>query len=181
VKVAEIVRHLQDRDTREVVMTPRSVLGKLVVLSVLFVALSGCSKKEEAPKPQERAAAKSSAPAPEPAAPQTSVQTTELQTPEPTAMSATMEQFLERKVRMRPAAAGDEIQAFFTSWEEMLKRRSRQPLDIHFEVEVDGQFAKDHTWESATNRGILDEVCRECDLAWTIVEPNTIRITRKTE
>ncbi len=81
---------------------------------------------------------------------------------------------------MRNVTADQQIQAFFATWEDILKHRSRQPIDIHFDVEVDGPFGKDHAWTSATNRGILDELCQAYDLTWTATEPNTIRISKKT-
>ena len=143
-------------------------LESFLVGVMSLICLTGCSEKEEGPQAEEPAASKSDLPASDPAV-------------APAAASVSMEAFLERRVRMRPAAAGHEIGAFFASWEQMLKHRSREPVDIHFEVEVEGAFGQDHAWTSSTNRGILDELAREYDLAWTVTEPNTIRITSESE
>jgi hypothetical protein len=156
------------------------VPGYLVVLSVLCVLLAGCSKKEDAPPVPEQIRTEPSMPAPQPAASAPGAPTTQT-VPTEQPVSSPIAQFLERKVRMRNVTAGDSIPGFFTAWENIFQRRSRQPLDLHFEVDVDGTFPTDHVWTSSSNRGILDELCQEYDLAWTIASPNTIRISRKTE
>ncbi len=153
---------------------------RVAVLFVVLAVLSGCSKKK-APPAEESAATESSVPAPKSTAPKLNVPATESPTFTPVAASADLEPFLERKVRMRSVTADQKIQAFFATWEDILKHRSRQPIDIHFDVEVDGPFGKDHAWTSATNRGILDELCQTYDLTWTATEPNTIRISKKTQ
>lgn len=152
-------------------------LESFVVGAMAVICLTGCSEREE----QRQAAVESNeggseavAPAGEAAA---AVVTEAVEAP--MAASASLESFLERRVRMRPIAAGQEIRAFFASWEEMLKRRSREPVDVHFEVDAEGTFGKEHRWTSSTNRGILDELARKYDLAWTIAEPNTIRIRKE--
>lgn len=160
-------------------MRMRWALGSVAVLFVVLAALSGCSKKDEAPKATEPAPTESSVPAPKPPAPKLNVQPMESPTFTPVVVSAALEPFLERKVRMRNVTADQEIRAFFASWEDILKHRSRQPVDIHFDVAVDGPFGKDHAWRSATNRSILDELCQEYDLTWTATEPNTIRVSKK--
>ena len=139
-------------------MKVRRVSVGLAVLFVWVLCLSGCSKKDD--KPAE----------------------TRDHVRRPTAAETTtpIEQFLDRRVRMRSVAAGDEIQGFFTAWEDILHHRSRWPLDIRFAVEVDGTFAGNHAWENATSREILDGLCQACNLTWTVEEPNTIRIARKT-
>jgi hypothetical protein len=152
------------------------VPGYLVVLSVLCVSLAGCSEKEDAPPVPEETRAEPSTPATPPAAQQVA-QTVATEQP----VSSPTAPFLERKVRMRKVTAGDSIPEFFTSWENIIQRRSRQPLDLHFEVEVDGTFPTDHVWSSSSNRGILDELCAEFDLEWTVTSPNTIRISEKTK
>jgi hypothetical protein len=166
-------------------MRLRWALGGVVVWLAVVIALAGCSKKkEEASRAEKPEATESSIPATASKVSATEPTTSGVQTAEPPAsqtVSETMELFLERKVRMRPAAEGQEIRAFFASWEQTFTRRSRQPVDVHFEVEADGQFDKDHVWQSSTLRGILDEMAREYGLAWTIVKPNTIRITREPE
>jgi hypothetical protein len=139
---------------------------------VLVASLSGCSKKGNAPPvPEQTREAQPTAPSP-------STQVAQSVTTEQP-VSLLIAEFLARKVRMRSVAAGDSIAEFLSNWENILQRRSRQPLDLHFDVEVDGAFPKDHVWVSPTNRGILDELCRECDLVWTIASSNTIRISRK--
>ncbi len=130
----------------------------LVVLFVSAICLSGCSKKDDKP-------AETKAPVTRRAAAET---------------STLIEQFLDRRVRMRSIAAGDPIKSFFARWEDILHHRSRLPLDIHFAVDVDGTFGGNHAWENTTGRQILDSLCQACNLTWTIEEPNTIRITAKT-
>jgi hypothetical protein len=152
----------------------------LVVLSVLYISLPGCSKEEDAPPAPEPAPTTSSAPGPQPApsAPGAPAAQT-IATEQP--ISPLIAQFFERKVRMRKVTAGDSIPGFFTAWENILQRRSRQPLDLHFEVEVEGTFSKDHVWASSSNGGILDELCQAYDLTWTVASPNAIRISAKTK
>jgi len=153
-------------------MKLRRVLNCLVVWAVLLSLLPGCSRKEDAPPaPESTRAAQATVPSSN--APVTAPATVAQ------SVSPLIAEFLERKVRMRTVGAGDPIAGFFTNWENILQRRSQQPLDLHFDVEVDGAFPKDHVWASPTNRGILDELCREYDLVWTIVSSNTIRISRK--
>jgi len=159
----------------EMVMKWRYVPGCLVVWAVLCVSLAGCSKEEDAPPSPEQAPTKSSTPAPQPAAPPAQTIATEQ------SISPLIAEFLERKVRMRNVTAGDSVPEFFTSWENIFQRRSRQPLDLHFEVEVDGTFPTDHVWSSSSSRGILDELCQAYDLAWTVASPNAIRISAKTK
>ncbi len=136
-------------------MRSRWALGSVAVLLVVMVGLSGCSKKDEAPKAESPGTTESSVPAAKPAAAQSDVRAMESLASAPAASVVALEPFLERKVRMRNVTAGQEIQAFFASWEDILKHRSRQPVDIHFDVEVDGPFGRDHAWTSATNRGTM--------------------------
>ncbi|UCD53336.1 MAG: hypothetical protein JSW27_11940 [Phycisphaerales bacterium] len=158
----------------------RHVPSCLIVLSVLCTSLAGCSKKEDAPPAQEQTRAEPSTPAAQPTAPAPGTQVAHtVATERP--VSPLIAEFLERKVRMRNVTAGDSVPGFFASWENILQRRSRQPIDLHFEVEVDGTFPKDHVWASSSNRGILDELCREYDLVWTIASPDTIRISGKAQ
>ncbi len=155
-------------------------LESFVVGVIAVGCLTGCSEREEERSMEE--AVESSEGGPQAVAPAAQTRAAPVVTEVvevPAATSAPLESFLERRVRMRPIAAGQEIGAFFASWEEMLKRRSREPVDVHFEVETEGTFGKEHRWTASTNRGILDELAREYDLAWTIAEPNTIRITKE--
>jgi len=141
-------------------MKSRYALGRFILLLVLLTALAGCSKREDARAGQEEGGAAAAM---------------------GQSVSPLIGQFLDRRVRMRNVTAGDEIRAFFTSWEEALRRRPREPIDLHFEVDVDGTFPRDHAWENPTSRGILEEVCQECDLVWTIASPNTIRISKRSK
>jgi len=142
-------------------MKSRYALGSLILLLALLATLTGCSKREDARAGQEEGAAV--------AGPEAAGQS----------VPPLIAQFLDRRVRMRNVTAGGEIRAFFASWEEALRRRPREPMDLHFEVDVDGTFPRDHAWENPTSRGILEEVCQECDLVWTMASPNTIRISKK--
>ena len=144
-------------------MKSRCVLGCLAVLCILFVPLTGCSEKEEAPP-------------------------VEAETPAPTSVSAVapgsadpspaMVQFLAKAVRAKRVAAGHGIREFFDFWQEML-HTPRIDLKIYFEVEVEGTFEEDHDWTNTTYREILDDLCRRNNLVWTITEPDTIRISEK--
>lgn len=46
---------------------------------------------------------------------------------------------------------------------------------------MEDKFQRNHDWKKMTNRAILDSICQECDLVWTITEPDTIRISKKPE
>jgi hypothetical protein len=151
----------------------RNTLGSLIVVFLVVGCLSGCAEREEG------AVAESNEAVSEPAASAPMTEAVEPRATAPAEGPASLESFLARRVRMRPIAAGQEIRAFFASWEQMLTRRSREPVDVHFEVDAEGTFGKEHRWTASTNRGILDELALEYDLAWTIAEPNTIRITRE--
>jgi hypothetical protein len=148
-------------------MKPRSVSCSLAVLAIAFAAISGCTKEEEAPPVEEETA------------PQATVQDVEQVLPE-VAVSADMEQFLAKVVSAKQVSAGHGIREYFDFWQEIL-HHPRIAMKVYFEVETEGTFRKDHDWRNMTNREILDAMCREYNLVWTIAKPDTIRIARETE
>jgi len=146
-------------------MKSSSFLSCLVVLSILFASMVGCSRKEETPPVEEETTPQASVPVAEPESPAV-------------VASPEMEQFLAKAVRAKSVAAGHGIREFFDFWQEML-HNPRIDLKIYFEVDVGGKFQKDHKWENTTCREILDDLCLQNHLVWTITEPDTIRITQK--
>lgn len=146
-------------------MKSRRVLGCLVVLSILVALLSGCSKRDDAAAVEEEPGAASSVSAVEPEASEASI-------------SPTMAQFLGKTVGTQKVTAGHELQELFALWEQVL-HHPRVSMEIYFEVDVEGEFQQDHTWENKTHREILDDVCQENDLVWTITAGDTIAIRKK--
>jgi len=148
-------------------MKSRSALCYLTVSSVLFAFVLGCSKKEDSPTAEDETA------------PESSIQATEPESPEQS-ISPLMDQFLRKTVGTKKVTAGHQIREFFDFWEEIL-HHPRISVEIYFEIELEEKFQRDRTWENKTNREILDELCQENDLVWTITEPNTIRINKRSE
>lgn len=148
-------------------MKTRSVFYCLAVLAILFGSMSGCAKEEDV------------LPVEEETAPEATVQAVEQEAPE-VAVSPDMEQFLAKVVSARQVAAGHGIREYFDFWQELL-HNPRIAMKIYFEVKVEQKFQKNHDWRNMTNQEILDAVCQEYDLVWTITEPDTIRITKRAE
>ena len=148
-------------------MKSRCVVTYLVLASVLFVSMLGCAEKEE------------TSPAEDEMAREPSVQVIEPQTPEQS-ISPVMEQFLSKTIGTQEVTAGHQIRELFDLWEQVLYQAS-DSMDIDFEIELEEQFQKDHIWENKTHREVLDDLCRENGLVWTITGPNTIHISKKAE
>ncbi len=147
-------------------MKSRSILSCLVVLSLLVASMMGCSKEEEAPPVKEEST------------PEVSVQAAAPESTEPVASPA-MEQFLASPAGSGSMTVHDQIGKFFDFWGQCMRNSSRKPMDIHFEVELEENFQKDHTMKGKTGREFLDDVCQENNLVWTITKLNTIRITKR--
>jgi hypothetical protein len=148
-------------------MKTRSVFYCFAVLAIVFGSMSGCAREEDALRVEEETA------------PEATAQAVEQEAPE-VAVSPDMEQFLAKVVSARQLAAGHGIREFFGFWQEIL-HNPRIAMKIYFEVKVEETFQKDHDWRNMTNRETLDALCQEYDLVWTIPEPDTIRITKRTE
>ncbi len=146
-------------------MKSRNVLSNLIAVTILLAFMSGCSKKEDTSTVEDETA------------PESSIQATETKSARPS-ISPVMDQFLKKTVGTKNASAGYQISEFFSFWEEIL-HHPRISMNIYFEVDIDEPFQRDHTWKNKTNREILDELCKEYNLTWTITEPDTIQITKK--
>lgn len=147
-------------------MKLRIVLNYLTVLSILFASMLGCSKKEDSSTVDDDTASESSIQVTRPESPIQSI-------------SPIMDEFLRKTVGTKKVTAGHQIREFFYFWEDVLHHPSNS-IEIYFEIELEDKFQRDHIWKNKTNREILDELCQEYNLIWTITEPNTIRINKKT-
>jgi hypothetical protein len=144
-------------------------ISKIIIyflaVSLLFASLWGCSKKEDSPTVEDETTSESA------------IQETEMESSAQT-ISPLMEQFLGKTVKTRKATAGYQISEFFYFWQDLL-HNPRISMEIYFDVELEAKFQRDHIWKNKTSREILDELCQEYNLIWTITEPNTIRIDKR--
>ena len=101
------------------------------------------------------------------------------ETPEQS-ISPLMDKFLRKSYGSMNVSAGNQIRAFFDLVEYGLHNHPRDPMKIYFEIEVEAEVERDHVWKNKTFRKILDEYCQENNLVWTIIGPDTIRISKKT-
>ena len=148
-------------------MKSRRVVTYLILAPALFVSMLGCVKKENASPVADETAREPSVQAIEPQSSEASI-------------SPQMEQFLSKTVGTQKVTAGHQIREFFDLWEQVLYQAS-DSMDIDFQIELEEKFEKDHVWENKTHREVLDDLCREYGLVWTITGPNTIQISKKAE
>lgn len=148
-------------------MKSHFILKWITVSLILLVLVSmvGCSKKDHSTTNEDEINSESA------------VQATETESSTQT-ISPLMKQFLSKKVKTRKATAGYQISEFFDFWQDLL-HNPRISLEIYFDVELDTKFKRDHIWENKSNREILNELCREYNLTWTITGSDTIKITKK--
>ena len=148
-------------------MSTRRHIVHLASLIIMFASMLGCSKKEDSSLAEDETAPESSIQATEPESPAQSV-------------SPLMDQFLKKTAgSYKKVTAGNDISEFFGAWENFL-HHPRISIEIYFDVELEEKFQRDHIWENKTNQEILDDLCNEYNLTWTITEPNTIRVSKKT-
>ena len=148
-------------------MNSRYVLRCFIISTVVLTSVPGCKKKEDSSSPEGKAV------------PESNIQVPIAEVSDQS-VSELMEQFLGKVVKTKKASTGYEISEFFSFWQELL-HNPRISMEIYFDLDVDEEFKRDHIWENKSNREILDDLCKEYNLTWTITNSDTIKIAKQQE